>query len=158
MRSSDSLDSVDRQILDRLKLNGREPAASIAKAVSLSAPAVQRRIDRLEKRGIIRGYTAAINYDRIEASVDAYIELSFDGKTDVDEALGRLIVWAEVREAIMLAGEPDALLRVRLRSTSELGRLAMQLRSQHDIISTKTHVVVGRWWHGAVEGGQRARQ
>lgn len=144
------LDDLDRRILDRLKLNGREPAASIAKQVSLSAAAVQRRIDRLETRGIIKGFTVAINYDKLESSVDAYIELSFDGKADVTAALGELIKRPDVREAITIAGDPDALLRVRVRSPAELGRLAMELRKHELVLGTKTLVVIGRWWHGAL--------
>ena len=144
-----ALDAIDRQILDRLKLNGRESAASIAKAVSLSAPAVQRRIDKLEARGVIRGYTVAVSYDRIESSVDAYVAVNFKPDTDVYAALGELIELPEVREAVMLAGEPDAILRVRLSSQAALGALAMRVRRRDDVSGTRTHVAVGRWWHGA---------
>jgi len=111
MAGGGQLDDLDRAILERLKRNGREPASKIAKRVNLSAAAVQRRIDRLEERGVIKGYTAAINYDKVEASVDAYIELSFDGKADVTATLGRIAERPEVREAITIAGDSDALVQ-----------------------------------------------
>lgn len=158
MRGTKRLDDTDFAILDRLKLDGRESATSIASHVNLSPAAVQRRIDRLEKTGVIKGYTVAVNSDKIESSVDAYIELSFDGRTDVTAALGEMIKRSEVREAITIAGDPDALLRVRVRTTAELGRLAMDLRKHEQVLGTKIRVVVGRWWHGSLRSTSAAEE
>jgi DNA-binding Lrp family transcriptional regulator len=151
------IDDVDRRILDHLKTNGREPAASIAKRINLSPAATQRRIDRLEKSGVIKGYTVAVDYGRIEASIDGYIEFSFAHGIDIASALDVLIKLPHVREVVALAGDPDVLLRVRVKTPDELGVLAMGLRQRGSLHATKTHVVIGRRWHGAVRTTKRSR-
>jgi len=156
MTDSLQLDDVDRQILDRLKRNGRESAASIAKHANLSAAAVQRRIAGLEKRKVIKGYTVAVDSGRIEASIDGYIELSFHHSVDMDAEMDKLIRRPQVREAVTLTGQPDALLRVRVKTAGELGRLSMELRQLGLFIRVESHVVIARWWHGAIADGEKS--
>jgi hypothetical protein len=51
----------------------------------------------------------------------------------------------------MIAGRPDALLRVRVRTQEDLGELLMRLREHKLVRDTKGLVVASRWWHGVVE-------
>jgi Lrp/AsnC family transcriptional regulator, leucine-responsive regulatory protein len=146
---SAALDDVDRQILDLLRRNARQSAAEVAKHVSLTGSAVRRRISALEQSGVIAGYTVAIDHDKLDASVEAYVELTLDGAADVHEFLHDAIKRPEVREAMTIAGDLDALLRVRVRTTPELRKLVMDLRRSGPVRGSKTRIVIGRWWHGA---------
>lgn len=149
MTEPETLDDIDRQILDRLRRNAREPASKIASHVGLTASAVRRRIARLETSGVIDGYTVAINHDRIGASTEAYVELTFAGDADVHEILRDAIRRPEVREAMTIAGDPDALVRLRVKDLADLRRAVMELRTSGQVTGSKTRIVLGRWWHGS---------
>jgi Lrp/AsnC family leucine-responsive transcriptional regulator len=149
VKNTEPIDDTDRKILERLKKNARESISDTAKGVPLSESAVRKRIKRMEDAGVIGGYTVAVRNAALEETVEAYIELSFDGKADVHSELGEFIKRPEVREAITIAGDLDALLRVRVKTTAELGRLAMDLRGHERVTKTRTLIALDRWWHGA---------
>ena len=58
------LDKLDRKILSSLLSNGRESIANLSRNIGLSRTAVAERISRLEKTGIIKGYTAQIRVEK----------------------------------------------------------------------------------------------
>ena len=70
------MDSIDKKILDLLQDNGRITVKEITQTISLTAPAVSERIKRMEKEGIIEGYTAIVNPKKIGRSVHAIINVS----------------------------------------------------------------------------------
>jgi Lrp/AsnC family leucine-responsive transcriptional regulator len=145
------LDEIDRSILDRLRVNARERSEAIGKHVNLTASAVRRRIARLEQRRVISGYTVAIDHDRLgSSSIEAYIELSFVGNADVHAILQDAIGRPEVREAMTIAGDTDALLRVRVGDLAQLRQVITELRTSGPVTGSKTRIVLGRWWHGSV--------
>lgn len=149
MPEPQTLDDSDREILECLRANARESSAAIAQRVSLSPPAVRRRITRLEEIGVISGYTVAINHDLIGSSIEAYIELSFAGDANVHAVLANAMERTEVREAMTMAGEPDALLRVRVNNLAHLRQIVMDLRTSGPVNGSRTMIVLGRWWHGS---------
>jgi Lrp/AsnC family transcriptional regulator, leucine-responsive regulatory protein len=149
MGEGELLDEVDSAILDLLRQNARLPAATIAGRVNLTAGAVRRRIARLESRGVIDRYTVAVNHDKIGASIEAYIELSFAGGADVHSILRSAMRREEVREAMTIAGDVDALVRVRVRDLAELREAVVYLRTVGPVTGSRTRIVLGRWWHGA---------
>ena len=71
------MDDIDRQIVALLRQNARRSFQSIGMRVSLSAPAVKRRVDRLEADGVIRGYSAAVDpaLDRGRTQRDALADV-----------------------------------------------------------------------------------
>ena len=66
-----TIDEIDRSILKLLRQDARRPVSEIARAIGLSAAPVSRRIERLEKTGVIRGYTALID-DQLSGSLEAF--------------------------------------------------------------------------------------
>jgi Lrp/AsnC family leucine-responsive transcriptional regulator len=150
---SEPPDDVDQEILDLLRRNARLSAAEIARRVNLTDSAVRRRISNLEKDGTIAGYTIAVDHDKVGPTVEAYIELVFAGNTNVHTFLREAIKRPEVREAMTITGEADALLRVRVKQLPELRNLVMDLRTSGPVQGSNTRVVMGRWWHGAVDAG-----
>lgn len=147
------LDGINEAIIGCLRLNARESAASIAESVKLSPSAVRRRIAHLETAGVITGYAVSLDHDKMGSSLEAYIELSFEGGTDVHAYLVAALEHDEVREAMTIAGEPDAIVRVRVASLFALRELAMELRRSLPLTETRTRVILGRFWHGASSRG-----
>ncbi len=108
------LDRIDLQILRDLQANGRMTNVELALRAGLSAPPCLRRIRALEEAGYIRGYHAALDSEALGYSVTVFAQVGLVSQAENDlrafEALVRS--WPEVREAVMLAGETDFLLKV----------------------------------------------
>jgi Lrp/AsnC family leucine-responsive transcriptional regulator len=152
-----TLDDADRAILRELADNARRSSGSIASKVGLSASAVRRRITRLEKDGIIIKYTAVVDHDLVEPSLEAYLELSFPGSTDVNEFVTEVIKLPQVREASTIAGDPDAVLRLRVRDVDELREVVTWLRKRGQTTASKTLVALGRLRHQSGQHGSTTR-
>src|SRR5688572_31841493 len=90
-----TIDGTDRQILDLLARDARRTFADIGAQVGLSAPAVKRRVDRLESTGVISGYTVVVDHARLGKSLEAFAELRFSGTARVDAIEG---IVAEIPE------------------------------------------------------------
>lgn len=69
------LDKIDKKLINILSKNGRMPLNQLAKEAFLSSPAVSSRMEKLEKAGIITGYQANINYQKLGFDIIAYINL-----------------------------------------------------------------------------------
>jgi DNA-binding Lrp family transcriptional regulator len=69
------MDDVDRQIIALLLEDGRRTYDDIGRRVSLSAPSVKRRVDRLRERGALQGFTAIVDHDALGAGTEALGEL-----------------------------------------------------------------------------------
>jgi Lrp/AsnC family leucine-responsive transcriptional regulator len=143
--SNSDLDDIDRAILDLLRENARRPVADIASRVSLSPAPVKRRIDRMERLGVILGYTLQVDHEQLEGSVEAFPELRFPGSTDVDATVAIAASIPEVHELFTTAGDPDALARIRVRDVPHLKHVVNRLRLAHGITGTKTLMVLDRW-------------
>jgi DNA-binding Lrp family transcriptional regulator len=139
------MDTTDHAILDLLRQNARRTIADIAAHVNLSAAPVKRRIERLERLGVILGYTLQIDHDKLEGEVEAFTELQFVGNTDFDGIVASASEIPEVQELFTTAGDTDALAHIRARDAQHLKRGINQLRRSQHITSTKTLMVLDRW-------------
>jgi Lrp/AsnC family leucine-responsive transcriptional regulator len=142
------LDDIDRRIIDLLVADARRSASEIGRLVNLSPPAAKRRIDRLEALGVIRGYTAILDHGLLGDGLEAFTELRFAPGTQVDDIDRAVSGLPELVESFTLAGDPDALMRVRVRDVDHLkaviDRVRQGRRAGPKIIGTKTLIVLGR--------------
>ena len=108
------LDSVDRQILHDLQDHGRMTNVDLAKNAGISAPPCLRRVRALEDVGIIKGYHADIDPDALGYSVQvfAFVGLTSQAETDLQDFETLVSTWPQVRECHMLMGEIDFLLKI----------------------------------------------
>ncbi len=109
-----SLDSVDRAILDLLQEDGRLANVDLADAVNLSPSACLRRVRRLEEEGFINQYVALINPSRVGMGTNVFVEITLSSQAE--EALDAFEIAVTKRPEIMschlMAGDFDYLLRV----------------------------------------------
>jgi Lrp/AsnC family transcriptional regulator, leucine-responsive regulatory protein len=143
--TSVEIDAVDHAILELLRENARRTVADIATRVNLSAAPVKRRIERLERLGVILGYTLQVDHEKLEGSVEAFTELRFTGNTDVAVIIAIASEIPEVQEVFTTAGDPDALVRIRVRDVPHLKNVVNRLRTAQPITGTKTLMVLDRW-------------
>jgi Lrp/AsnC family transcriptional regulator, leucine-responsive regulatory protein len=138
------MDTIDRTIISMLRANGRAPVGTIARAVGLSAPATSRRIDRLERTGVIRGYTALVDDGRV-GQLEAFTEIRLAGEVETGEMEQMVREIPEVQDFFTIAGDPDALLRIRVDDVDHLQRVVNALRRTGKMTGTKTLIVMRAW-------------
>ena len=142
------VDPTDQLILDALTADARQSASQIGRLVGLSPPAAKRRIERLEEAGLIRGYTVVLDHRMAGNKIEAFIELRFAPGTQVAEVDTAVTGLPEVVESFTLAGDPDALARVRVRDLDHLKTVVDRIRRGRPngptVLSTRTVIVLGR--------------
>jgi Lrp/AsnC family transcriptional regulator, leucine-responsive regulatory protein len=115
-----SLDATDWRILAVLQRDGRASYAELAREVSMSASAVTERVRRLEETGVISGYTAVVDPQRVGLSVLALVRLRYpSGNQRPLRALLEAV--PEILEAHHVTGEDDGyVMKVAARSVRHL--------------------------------------
>lgn len=125
--TADSLDDTDWRLLIALQHDARASYADLARQVSMSPSAVTERLRRLEDRGIIAGYSAVIDPERLGLTITAFIRLKHPTSNykPFHDLLDRT---PEIVEAHHVTGEDCFVLKVLARSMRHLesisGRLA----------------------------------
>jgi Lrp/AsnC family leucine-responsive transcriptional regulator len=137
------LDQTDLEIVDLLREDARRTLADVGERVSLSAPAVKRRVDRLERDGVIVGYTALVDHALLGRPLQAFTELRFAGNLPVDQIAHIADGIPEVQTIFTTAGDPDALAWIRVRDVDDLKRVIDLLRRSGRVTGTKTLMVLG---------------
>lgn len=115
----DSLDAIDREILRILQTDGRLSGADIGRKVNLSQPAVSARIQRLERSGVITGYRAVVDPERLGLNIHAVVRVRTT-HARIPAALDVFATLAEVTATYRLTGEDCFLLDVH---APDAGRL-----------------------------------
>ena len=138
------LDDVDQRILALLQEDARASYAEIGAIVSLSAPAVKRRVDRLRSAGVIRGYTAVIDPGAVGWTTEAFVELFCTGRTSPQQLRAAAKRHPAVVGAYTVSGEADALVHLRAVDMAELEQALENLRAEPFVTSTRSMIVLSR--------------
>ena len=137
MTESQALDKLDKAIVRRLQLNGRETYDQIGEQVGLSASAVLRRVKRLEETGVIASYVALIKPEAVGLGLTAYLNVRLEKHTEshkrnpMDLFRASVQTWPEVVECAAVTGEMDYLLRVVVRDMAHYSRFIMDTLLKH---------------------------
>lgn len=108
------LDAIDERILRTLERDGRISNADLSKAVGLSASACLRRVQELERTGVIKGYRAVIDREKLGLGLTAYVTVGLIEHTKkAQRDFERVMMSApEVREVHDVTGSIEYILRV----------------------------------------------
>jgi Lrp/AsnC family transcriptional regulator, leucine-responsive regulatory protein len=114
-----ALDRTDWRLLAELQRDGRASYAELARAVAMSPSAVAERVRRLEEAGVIAGYSAQVDPERVGLTVMAFVRLRYPtGNYKPFHAL--LDTTPEIVEAHHVTGEDCFVLKVLARSMRHL--------------------------------------
>jgi DNA-binding Lrp family transcriptional regulator len=138
------MDSVDQHIVASLVADGRASYAEIGVRVSLSAPAVKRRVDRLRAAGIIRGFTAVVDPAAVGWTTEAFVELFCTGRTTPAQIAAATRRHPEVVGSYTVSGEADALVHLRAADIAHLEQALERLRAEPFVTSTRSMIVLSR--------------
>ncbi len=136
------LDQTDRRIVALLRDDARRSFRDIGEQVGLSAPAVKRRVDRLEELGVIRGYTAIVDPHPFGWTTQAIVELTTEGTFAGARILEAVRPIPEVAAAYTVAGAASAVLIVRAHDTRHLEHVLERIRETSAITRTQSAVVL----------------
>jgi DNA-binding Lrp family transcriptional regulator len=136
------LDEIDRQIVAHLREGARRSFRDVGEAVGLSAPAVKRRVDRLEAAGVVTGYTAVLDPAHFGWTMQAVVALYCEGTMAADEVRAAVEGHPEIVAAYTVAGEASAVLVVRAADTGHLERLLERIREHRGVLRTQTQIVL----------------
>ena len=135
------MDEIDRQIVNRMVVDGRVSLTDLARLVSLSVPAVKRRVGRLERDGVIRGYTAIVR-EPGAPKLHALVELFCSGQTQRADILDVFQGRPEVLLAFTVAGDSDVVMLVQTDSTDHLESLLIDLRRHPMVRQTRSQIML----------------
>lgn len=118
-----SPDATDWHILEALQTRGRATFAELARVVSMSPSAVTERVRRLEEAGVIEGYSAVVDQERIGLPILAFVRLRYpNGNYKPFHDL--LDATPEILEAHHVTGDDCFVLKVAARSMSHLEQVS----------------------------------
>lgn len=137
------------QLLSLLSENARLTVGQIAAMLNLTEKEVAEEIDRYEKEGIIRGYKAIVNWEKVDKNkASALIELRVSPKRDrgFDEIAGRIMQFEEVESVYLMSGGYDLAVRVHGKSMQDIAMFVMRRLAPLDsVLSTATHFILTRY-------------
>ena len=132
------LDGIDARILAELQRDGRMTITDLAERVGLSASPCLRRVRMLEEAGVITGYVAVVDQNRVglEVNVFASIRLERQREEELERFNATVAQWPEVMECYLMTGTRDYLMRIVVGSLGEYERFIKDKLSRLDGVSS----------------------
>lgn len=137
------------QLLTLLSENARLTSKQLAAMLNKTESEVENEIAVYEKKGIIRGYKAIVNWEKVDKNkACALIELRVTPKKErgFDEIANRIMQLEEVESVYLMSGGYDLAVRVRGKSMQDIAMFVMRRLSTMDsVLSTATHFILTRY-------------
>ncbi len=137
-----NLDHHDKAILLELQRDSRQTYAEIGASVGLSAASVHSRVKTLEKRGIIKGFSARVDARALGLPVLAFVSVRTDGSTSCFLIAPTFKQFSEIEECYSVAGDTDIMLKVRTNTPEALEELLYRVKQIPGVSRTNTVVTL----------------
>lgn len=139
--SEEKVDELDIQILKEYMKDSRVSFRKVAEKLKVSAGTVLARTKKLERMGVIKGYTIEVDYRKLGYSVTAVTEITISGGKllEVESQIASIPNTFIVYD---ITGENDVVVISKFRSTEELSKFTKSLLSLPNVVRTNTHVVL----------------
>jgi DNA-binding Lrp family transcriptional regulator len=135
------LDDVSVKVLDEYLRDSRQSIREVARKVGVSSGTVASRLKEMEEAGIIRRYSAILDYEKLGYELTAITEITVsDGKMiDVGEAIAKL---SQATGVYNITGDSDLMIVGKFRTRKELSDFTKKTLTIPHVLRTKTHVVL----------------
>ena len=136
-----TIDATDRKILSEVLRDCRRSYRAIARRAGTSVGTVLSRIRRMEKNGVIKGYTAILDHEKLDYQLTVIAEITVSkGKLlEMEEAIGKLSSTCAVYD---VTGLTDAVVIAKFHNRDELSKFTKSLLAMPFVDRTNTHVVL----------------
>jgi len=136
-------DDLDRRIIRELQRNAREATSTLAARLGVARSTVHERIARMERDGVISGYSVVLSRNPAEEVVQILMLLEIK-QQDTRKVLQRLETYSEIRVCLSINGEYDLFLSAEAPRIEDLDVLVDEIGGIPGVIRTNTSVVFGR--------------
>ncbi|MEM8504853.1 MAG: Lrp/AsnC family transcriptional regulator [Cyanobacteria bacterium P01_D01_bin.1] len=136
-----TIDELDQSILTALMVEGRVKWSALAERFGVSAPAIADRVRRLEKAGVLVGYTARLNSELLGFGLTAFVMVTLEHPQHRQRFVDYVNANNRVQSCHHVVGDGDYLLKVCCRSTAELEQLlSEELKALPGVRQTRTTI------------------
>jgi len=144
MSAGPALDPIDTAIVRELTADGRASYQELGRRIGLSATATADRVRRLQRHGVIVGFRALVDPERLGRNVEATIDIRLEPGADRARLAEVLRQHPAVIEAIHVTGVYDYVLRVFCTGTAELDALLGTMKREGGVIDSQTRLLLHR--------------
>ncbi len=138
------LDELDMAILGKLEADAKMTLLELARQLGAPRSTIRERIQRLERNGVIRGYTALIDPQRLGFGIQVIVQVTRDQRIPVEDFVSAISAVPEVTRVQLITGEIDELVTLYVRDVDHLRTvLYASIGSIPGVIRTNTVVVLG---------------
>lgn len=135
------LDDLDRQIVAAMRANGRLSMRALAADLHISRANAYARLDRLERSGVIIGYSAIVDPQKYGYGLSCYVFLKITQQS-WKKVRNQVLSIPEVDHAALVSGEHDIMLLVRTRDAASLRDLVLtRLQGMPEVSGTQTVLI-----------------
>ena len=142
------------RLLQLLKENARASSEQLAVMLNATKEEVEKAIADYEKKGVIKGYQALINWEKADENhASALIELKVSPKRDrgFDEIANRIMAFSEVESVSLMSGGFDLAVIVSGKSMQDIAMfVARRLSPLDGVLATATHFFLTRYKEGGI--------
>lgn len=131
----------DAKLLDLLRANAREPAASLARKLGIARSTLQERIARLEREGLIKGYTVRLSDEAATKNFRAVVMIEADAKQG-DRVTAELKKVSEVRSLAAVSGVYDMMAVVEADTAARMDAVLDRIGKAHGVARTVSSIIL----------------
>jgi DNA-binding Lrp family transcriptional regulator len=135
------MDDLDRRLIGLLRENARLAVATLAKRLKVARGTVQNRLARLERDGVIAGYTVRLGAPDEDRRITALMLVAVEGNT-VEDVLARLRADPAVAALHTTNGRWDVIAQLRADSLEEFDRVLGRIRRIEGIATSETNLLL----------------
>lgn len=135
------MDDIDQHLLSLLREDARIPVLSLAKKLRLSRTTIQKRIDKLEKNGVILGYSVRVKPDALHHQIRAMMNIAIEGNSANAVHLA-LRTMPQVQSLYTTNGKWDVIAEIRADSLETLNLILGKIRAIPGIAGSETNILL----------------
>ena len=132
---------TDARLITLLKANAREPVASLARKLDLARSTVQERIARLEREGVIRGYTLLVSDEAQARNLRAVVMMAADAR-QAERLAGELKRIPEVRALSAVSGAYDMMALVEAETLARMDAVLDRIGRAGGVTRTVSSIIL----------------
>ena len=136
------LDRIDKRLISQYIENPKAQATELAKKIGVHPNTVFSRVKRLEKNGIIKKYTAIVDFKKMGYGIESIIFIVVRKEKGWEEILRPIAQYPEICSFMIITGENDAIASVRVKDMDGMASVLKRIHDTGIVTKTTTSIVI----------------